>query len=105
MLYTYWDDSARTGQFADEGKKEAIRGDIACEVLDVENVYFGDPTLDDVQDQPYILIVGRETVEKLDGKVTALEEKPAKRVDSLVDKIIWAVCAAVITFLLARIGL
>lgn len=46
-----------------------------------------------------------ETVEKLDGKVTALEQKPAKRVDGLVDKIIWAVCAAVITFLLARIGL
>lgn len=46
-----------------------------------------------------------ETVEKLDGKVTALEQKPAKRVDSLVDKIIWAVCAAVITFILARIGL
>ena len=46
-----------------------------------------------------------ETVEKLDGKVTALEEKPVKRVDGLVDKIIWAVCAAVITFILARIGL
>jgi hypothetical protein len=46
-----------------------------------------------------------ETVEKLDGKVTALEQKPAKRVDSLVDKIIWAICAAVITFLLARMGL
>ena len=46
-----------------------------------------------------------ETVEKLDGKVTALEEKPIKRADGLVDKIIWAVCAAVITFLLARIGL
>ena len=46
-----------------------------------------------------------ETVEKLDGKVTALETKPVKRVDSLVDKIIWAVCAAVITFILARLGL
>lgn len=46
-----------------------------------------------------------ETVEKLDGKVTALEQKPAKRVDGLIDKIIWAVCAAVITFLLARLGL
>ena len=46
-----------------------------------------------------------ETVEKLDGKVTALEEKPAKRVDGLVDKIIWAVCGAVLTFLLARLGL
>lgn len=46
-----------------------------------------------------------QTVEKLDDKVTALEEKPAKRVDGLVDKIIWAVCAAVISFLLTRIGL
>ena len=46
-----------------------------------------------------------DTVEKLDGKVTALEEKPAKRVDGLVDKMIWAICAAVITFILARIGL
>ena len=46
-----------------------------------------------------------DTVEKLDGKVTALEEKPVKRVDGLVDKMIWAVCAAVITFILARIGL
>ena len=46
-----------------------------------------------------------ETVEKLDGKVTALEEKPVRRFDGLVDKIIWAVCAAVIAFLLARIGL
>ena len=46
-----------------------------------------------------------ETVEKLDSKVTALEEKPRKRVDGLVDKIIWAVCGAVITFLLARLGL
>ena len=46
-----------------------------------------------------------ENVEKLDGKVTALEEKPAKRFDGLVDKIIWAVCAAVLTFLLARMGL
>lgn len=46
-----------------------------------------------------------QTVEKLDGKVTALEEKPVKRVDALVDKIIWAICGGVITFILARLGL
>ena len=46
-----------------------------------------------------------QTVEKLDDKVTALEEKPVKRVYGLVDKIIWAACAAVISFLLAQIGL
>ena len=46
-----------------------------------------------------------QTVDKLDGKVTALEEKPAKRANSLVDKIIWSVCAALLTFLLGRLGL
>lgn len=46
-----------------------------------------------------------QTVEKLDSKVTALEEKPVKRVDALVDKIIWAICGGVITFILARLGL
>ena len=46
-----------------------------------------------------------ETVDKLDGKVTALEAKPGKRVVSLVENIIWALCAAVLTFILARLGL
>lgn len=46
-----------------------------------------------------------ETVGKLDKKVTLLEEKPAKRWDSLMDKIIWAVAAALIGFVLARLGL
>ena len=46
-----------------------------------------------------------ETVEKLDGKVSAIEAKPAKRWDSIVDKIVWAVCAAMITYLLSQIGL
>ena len=65
ILYTYWDPAVKTGQFADDNKSEPITGDIRCEVLDVENVYFGDPTLDDVQDQPYILIVQRRRVDEL----------------------------------------
>lgn len=44
-------------------------------------------------------------VTALDAKVTAIEEKPAKRWDSLVEKVIWAVVAAVVGFLLAKIGL
>ena len=44
-------------------------------------------------------------VETLSNKVDHLEEKPKKRWDGLVDKIIWAVAAAVIAFLLAQIGL
>lgn len=46
-----------------------------------------------------------ESVEKLDTKVTALEHKPIKRLDGLVDKIIWAVCAAVLSFVFTRLGL
>ena len=46
-----------------------------------------------------------ETVDKLDGKVSAIETKPVKRVDGLIDKIIWAVCAALIAYVLSQIGL
>jgi len=46
-----------------------------------------------------------DTVDKLDGKVAALEKKPAKRWESMIDKAFWAVGAAVIAFLLGRIGL
>lgn len=46
-----------------------------------------------------------ETVGKLDTKVTALEEKPAKRWDGMVDKIAWAIAAAFIGFILAQLGL
>lgn len=46
-----------------------------------------------------------DTVDKLDGKVTALEAKPARRWENMVDKVAWAVVAAVIAFLLGRIGL
>lgn len=65
VVYTYWDDQIRTGLYADEGRKSEIRGDIACEVLDIENVYFGDPNTDDVQGQPYIIIAQRKSIEEV----------------------------------------
>lgn len=37
--------------------------------------------------------------------VQELRDKPGKRWESIVDKAIWAVCAAVIAFLLGRVGL
>ena len=46
-----------------------------------------------------------KTQEKQAKRLEALEQKPAKRWDTLVDKIIWAAAAALIAFLLARIGL
>ena len=44
-----------------------------------------------------------ETVDKLDGKVSAIEGKPIKRFDGLIDKIVWSICAAVIAYLLSKI--
>lgn len=64
VLYTYWDERIPTGQVAADGRTP-IRGDIACEVLDVEQVYFGDPTVETVQEQPYILVAQRRRVEEL----------------------------------------
>ena len=37
--------------------------------------------------------------------IAALKEKPAKRWESIIDKAIWAVLAAVIAFVLGRMGL
>lgn len=44
-------------------------------------------------------------VKEIKCDVKTLAEKPAKRYDSLVDKVVWAVLAAVIAFFLGRVGL
>lgn len=62
LAFTYWDDTVETGLYADMDKTVPIRGDIAFEILDVENVCFGDPNNNDVQSQPYILIAQRRNV-------------------------------------------
>ena len=45
-----------------------------------------------------------ENVERLTDKVDALESKPAKRWDGLVDKVILTIVAALVGFALARLG-
>ena len=65
ILFTYWDDSIETGLYADNSRTKAIKGDIACEVLDVENVVFSDPNNDDIQSQPYIIIAQRRDYEEV----------------------------------------
>ena len=41
----------------------------------------------------------------LNAKLEALEAKPGKRWEGIVEKVVWALCAAVIAFLLGKIGL
>ncbi len=65
VLYTYWDERVRTGLYADVSRTAPICGDIACEVLDIQQVYMGDPLLEDVQQQPYIIIAQSKPVAEL----------------------------------------
>lgn len=65
VLYTYWDSTVRTGLYADDSKKFKIKGDICCEVLDIEDVYFGDVSIEDVQSQPYIIISSLKETESV----------------------------------------
>lgn len=44
-------------------------------------------------------------VKEIKCDVKALAEKPAKRWEGLVDKLLWGVAGAVLAFLLAKIGL
>lgn len=46
-----------------------------------------------------------ETVERLDTKLSAIEQEPAKRWKSVVDKVILTVVAALVGFALAQIGI
>lgn len=41
----------------------------------------------------------------LDGKLDALEQKPGKRWDAVVEKLILVVASAVVTYFLTRLGL
>lgn len=57
----------------------------------------------DVQENKLDTILKK--LDELTEKVEALEAKPGKQWESLVEKALWAVCAAVIAFLLGRVGL
>lgn len=60
VLYTYWDNTISTGLFADREKRISINGDIYCEVLDIDDIVFGDPYSENVQNQPFIIISSRK---------------------------------------------
>lgn len=80
IFYFYWDDSLRTGQFAetplrDENGMEIVgedgnpamerteyMGDIAVQLIDNVNFYPGNPNCDDIQKQPYIILIFRDLV-------------------------------------------
>jgi len=66
-LHLYWDPTVATGLYADAARQVPVCGDVTAEVLDVEQVYMGDPANPDLQSQPYILIVQRKTPAELEA--------------------------------------
>ena len=46
-----------------------------------------------------------DTVDKLDGKVTAMEQKPGKRWDAIVEKVIMLIVGAVMACIFTKVGL
>ena len=46
-----------------------------------------------------------QNVTTLTNKVDEIENKPAKRFDDIVDKVVWAVLGAVVAFILKGVGL
>lgn len=78
FLYVYWDPSRKTAQ--------GYQGDFVTALVDSTQVFFGDVNTAGVEDQPYILLTGRELVtrlreEALAGGATA-EEAERIRPDS-----------------------
>ena len=65
VTFTYWDPEIRT--------RGGRRGAIQTEVLDNNNVYFGNPNNRDVQSQPWIIIESREPVRTV--KIRARKNK------------------------------
>lgn len=64
--------------------------------------------LDDLVSTVKVLAVREENVEndvkEIKNDVKSIKAKPGQRFDAIVDKVIWAVLAAVIAFVLGRIG-
>ena len=57
----------------------AHKGEIEMEMVDGINVMFGNPNCRDVEKQPYILIVGRDTVEDLKWEANRFRANKVKR--------------------------
>lgn len=68
----YWDPN----KIPYGGAYGAYRGEINMELVDGINVMFGNPNTPIVEDQPYILILGRDTVDNLRAEYNKYHKKP-----------------------------
>ncbi len=77
----FWNPEARPygGAFGE------YKGEIEMELLDGINVMFGNPNCREVEKQPYILIVGRDTVENLKREARAFSSDNAEWMNITAD--------------------
>lgn len=61
-LHWYWETNSKVLKGA---KYENYKGKICAELIDGQNIMFGNPNVMDVQRQPYVIVVGREMTETL----------------------------------------
>lgn len=57
------------------GSRQGIQGEICMELVDGMNVFFGNANNPNVQDQPYIIISGRDMVQNLKDEAKQYNEK------------------------------
>lgn len=57
------------------GKEFDVKGQIELETIDGNNLYLGNPNSRHIQNQPYVLIYGRSTVEELEKEIEFYQKK------------------------------
>ena len=67
----------------------AHKGEIEFELIDGINVMFGNPNTPKVEEQPYILILGRDTVENLKEEARLFAQSDQKRGGTAEDKLVY----------------
>jgi hypothetical protein len=66
----------------------AHRGEIEMELIDGINVMYGNPTENDIQRQPYILVVGRDTVGNLREEAERIRKSKRYKTSGDVEEIV-----------------
>ncbi len=74
FLYVYWDPTRRTAQ--------GFTGDFVTSLVDGTQVFFGDVNTSSVEEQPYILLTGRELVSRLreEARASGATEEEIERI-------------------------
>lgn len=62
VLYTFFDSA---NSFGTDFEGERVSGDIKCEVLNINDVYFADGTLTCLQEQPYIILASMKRKDEI----------------------------------------